>query len=167
MGQCEEFSRAGHALLSSLGYETRYVLDFTDHVWLEVRLPRGVDGTWMHADPSEGVLDSPLMYESGWGKNLTMIFAFTPTTIEHVTRRYTAKYEETVSRRGIGDEPLSHVVRAANDRLRFEVPIRKWGYTSAADGDGSSALAAAAAPRRSAERTPEEVALWRHFEDAR
>jgi len=155
MGQCEEFSRAAYALLTSLGYEARYVLDFTDHVWVEVKLlPKNSSGSgqkteWVHADPSEGVLDQPLMYEQGWGKKLTMIFAMTPWDLEHVTARYTANYDLTVRRRGILEEDMQKVVGEANRRLKFELPVRKWGY-----GGG----------RLSRDRSFAEVALWSHFD---
>lgn len=149
MGQCEEFSRAGYALLASLGYQARYVLDFTDHVWIEVRLRQGNTFSWVHADPSEGVLDSPLMYEQGWGKRLTMIFAFTPWSVEHVTATYTGDYQATVFRRGIPEETLQEVIKEANDRLKYELPMDSWGYTSRTS---------------SKNRTLEEVYLWSHFE---
>merc|ERR1740138_1658918 len=100
-------------MLSSLGYEARYVLDFTDHVWIEVKLG-GKEGKWVHADPSEGVLDSPLMYEKGWGKELTMIFAFTPHHVEHVTAKYTTDYKATVSRRGISERDLAFTLTEVN-----------------------------------------------------
>lgn len=151
MGQCEEFSRAGHALLGLLGYEVRYVLDFTDHVWIEVKIPQGKDGQWIHADPSEGVMDDPLMYEKGWGKQLTMIFAFTPWTVEHVTHRYTADYPSTVMRRGIPDSRLNEVIAEVNHRLQYELPLNNWGYQL---------------HQSSKERSLREVALWSHFEGA-
>jgi len=151
MGQCEEFSRAGHAILALLGYEVRYVLDFTDHVWIEVKLPAGPKGEWTHADPSEGVMGNPLMYEKGWGKKLTMIFAFTPWTVEHVTSRYTANYPATVMRRGIGEDRLNSVVAAVNHRLKYELPVKSWGHAHI---------------KNSKDRNLREVALWSHFERA-
>mmetsp|Transcript_107182 Transcript_107182/g.218706 ORF Transcript_107182/g.218706 Transcript_107182/m.218706 type:complete len:382 (-) Transcript_107182:108-1253(-) len=154
MGQCEEFSRVGYALLTSLGYEARYVLDFTDHVWIEVKLP-SVDGggaAWLHADPSEGVLDSPLMYERDWGKRLSMIFALTPWSIEHVTARYTRAYEDTIVRRGISEETLQSALVEANERLAYELPRQDWGHAS---------------HWSSTERSLEDLALWSHFEAAR
>jgi len=148
MGQCEEFSRAGYALLASQGFEARYVLDFTDHVWIEVKLPdKNGKLQWVHADPSEGVLDSPLMYEKGWGKKLTMIFAFTPWSVEHVTGTYTKDYQGTVLRRGVPEYILTKLLEEANDRLKYELPMRQWGYHSG-----------------SKDRSFAEVALWTHFE---
>jgi len=151
MGQCEEFSRAGHAVLGLLGYEVRYVLDFTDHVWIEVRIPQGKGGEWIHADPSEGVMDNPLMYETGWGKQLTMIFAFTPWTVEHVTAKYTANYDATVMRRGIPDSRLNAVLDEVNHRLQYELPLNSFGYQ---------------VHQGSKDRSLREVALWSHFEAA-
>jgi hypothetical protein len=153
MGQCEEFSRAGYALLASLGYEARYVLDFTDHVWIEVKIGPVGNTTWLHADPSEGVLDAPLMYEKGWGKQLSMIFAFTPWSVDHVTARYTNDYQSTVYRRGVGEDQLQMIIEEANDRLKYELPRNKWGYTSQASHQW-----------RSVDRSFEEIALWSHFE---
>jgi hypothetical protein len=152
MGQCEEFSRAGHALISYLGWEARYVLDFTDHVWIEVQIPKGKHGVWLHADPSEGVLDSPLMYETGWGKQLTMIFAFTPWTVEHITHKYTDNYAATVLRRGIDDIRLDSVLDAVNHRLKYELPLNSWGHQIV---------------RSSKDLTLKEVSLWSHFEATR
>jgi len=151
MGQCEEFSRAGHALFASLGYEARYVLDFTDHVWIEVGLRRGDETVWLHADPSEGVLDRPLMYEKGWGKKLTMIFAFTPWDIEHVTARYTEDYAATVARRMIPEGTLDGLLEEARRRLTYELPRHTWGHVSSG---------------RSRDRGLEEIALWSHWEGA-
>lgn len=115
MGQCEEFSRAAHAMFAALGWEPRYVLDFTDHVWIELKMKQA-DGTsaWVHADPSEGVLDSPTMYEKGWGKKLTVILALTPFHIDDVTSKYTEDYAAILSRRGISEETLNAGVSKAN-----------------------------------------------------
>jgi len=148
MGQCEEFSRAAYAMFALLGYEARYVLDFTDHVWVEVRLPslQGGEPQWVHADPSEGVMDQPLMYEKGWGKQLTLIFAMTPWEIEHVTPRYTADYSATVERRGLSEEHLSQILAETNRELR--------------QGKDSLNLAAGQLSR---DRSFADIALWAHF----
>eukprot|EP00929_Paragymnodinium_shiwhaense_P063804 TRINITY_DN31926_c0_g1_i1.p1 TRINITY_DN31926_c0_g1~~TRINITY_DN31926_c0_g1_i1.p1 ORF type:complete len:542 (-),score=122.27 TRINITY_DN31926_c0_g1_i1:76-1701(-) len=151
MGQCEEFSRAGYTLLATLGWTARYVLDFTDHVWIEVWLADGKNGghKWVHADPSEGVLDSPLMYETGWGKQLTMIFAFTPWSVTHVTATYTKDYNATVARRQIPESLLDKIVGQANEELNAALPLATWGYRASAT---------------SKDRALEEVMLWQHFE---
>mmetsp|Transcript_95598 Transcript_95598/g.274376 ORF Transcript_95598/g.274376 Transcript_95598/m.274376 type:complete len:541 (+) Transcript_95598:210-1832(+) len=148
LGRCEEFSRLSHALFASLGYGVRYILDFTDHVWIEVRLKSTSDErqqTWVHADPSENVLDQPLMYETGWGKKLTMIFAVSPWQVEHVTARYTADYEATVERRRFSDETMANALNAVNTRLRTDQHEPRSG--------GSPHML-------SRERSLSELALW-------
>jgi len=42
LGRCGEFSMCALALLESLGYTTRWVVDWSDHVWVEALL----DGKW-------------------------------------------------------------------------------------------------------------------------
>lgn len=61
------------ALVRSLGYDARLVNDFEDHVWAEVYFP-GLK-RWVHADPSEGILDEPLTYAVGWGKKAAVVIA--------------------------------------------------------------------------------------------
>lgn len=152
MGRCSEFSRAAHGLFASLGYETRLIVDLTDHVWVEIKLPKGPNGKWIHADPSEGVMDQPLMYEQGWGKKLTMIFALTPYEIQHVTGKYTADYKATVERRGIDEESLNEAVDEVNYRLKSEVPRDTWGHPNASSFEKHKT------------RLLDEVALWSRIE---
>ncbi|VDD82363.1 unnamed protein product [Mesocestoides corti] len=59
----------------------RFVVDFTDHVFCEVWLndldANSTDGRWVHVDPCEGLVDAPMVYELGWKKSLSYIFALT------------------------------------------------------------------------------------------
>jgi hypothetical protein len=80
-------------MLRSVGYEKlRWVVDWEDHVWVELFLPlqhksseerprvgvtnASTTGRWVHCDPCEASIDEPLIYQ-GWGtKNQTFIMAF-------------------------------------------------------------------------------------------
>ena len=73
-GRCGEWANAFCLLCRALSIDARYVYDFTDHVWVEVYLPSL--GRFVHCDPCERALDSPLMYEGGWGKRLTHVIAY-------------------------------------------------------------------------------------------
>lgn len=75
----------------------RHVHDHTDHVWIEVYSQS--QERWLHVDCCENKMDSPLMYEAGWGKKLTYIFAFSKDEVVDVTWRYTAKQKEVLKRR--------------------------------------------------------------------
>lgn len=73
------------------------MLDFTDHVWIEVWLPSL--RRFVHVDCCERALDSPLMYESGWGKQLTYVLSFSRYGVIDATSRYTRKLTDVILRR--------------------------------------------------------------------
>ncbi|XP_071523936.1 peptide-N(4)-(N-acetyl-beta-glucosaminyl)asparagine amidase [Panulirus ornatus] len=96
-GRCGEWANCFTLFCRTLWLDARYIHDDTDHVWTEV-FSQSQD-RWLHADCCENKLDSPLMYESGWGKKLTYIFAFSKDEIADVTWRYTAQQREILKRR--------------------------------------------------------------------
>lgn len=59
----------------------------------------------MHLDPCEGVFDRPLLYEKGWNKKLNYVIAIAKDGVYDVTKRYTRKWVEVLSRRNITREP--------------------------------------------------------------
>ena len=60
-----------YRFLRALGHDSRWVVDWSDHVWAEIYL----SGRWIHLDPCEAAVDKPLLYEE-WGKTQTYIIAF-------------------------------------------------------------------------------------------
>ena len=67
-GRCGEFANAFTACAVACGFDARYVLDTTDHVWTEVY--SAGRKRWVHVDSCEKKIDKPLLYETGWGKEL-------------------------------------------------------------------------------------------------
>ncbi|KAJ8304846.1 hypothetical protein KUTeg_018429 [Tegillarca granosa] len=96
-GRCGEWANCFTFICRSLGYEARYCLDWTDHVWTEYYSES--QKRWIHCDTGENGFDKPLLYEVGWGKKLTYIIAFAKDDIQDVSWRYTAKPKEMLARR--------------------------------------------------------------------
>lgn len=113
-GRCGEWANCFTLYCRAFGFESRLILDFTDHVWTECFSQ--YIGRWMHLDPCEGIYDSPLLYEKGWNKNLNYVIAISKDGVHDVTKRYTKKWHEVLSRRNITTEPtllsvLSNITR--------------------------------------------------------
>ncbi|KAI4301909.1 hypothetical protein L6164_035146 [Bauhinia variegata] len=108
-GRCGEWANCFTLYCRAFGYDSRLVLDFTDHVWTEC-FSESL-GRWMHLDPCEGVYDNPLLYEKGWNKKLNYVIAIAKDGVYDVTKRYTRKWHEVLSRRDMITEPaLSSVL---------------------------------------------------------
>ena len=83
-GRCGEFSNCFGLCCRAMQFRVRLVNDFKDHVWNEVE----VDGTWLHVDPCEGMVDKPLLYEQGWGKAMDLCIGIDVHSVVDVTKRY-------------------------------------------------------------------------------
>ena len=102
VGRCGEYSMLILRFFRALGFDARWVVDWSDHVWAEVRM----SGDWIHVDPCEAAIDNPLLYES-WGKKQTHIVAFHPSVdsshadscIEDVTTIYTSDNTTAIEER--------------------------------------------------------------------
>ncbi|KAH9251791.1 hypothetical protein BASA81_010234 [Batrachochytrium salamandrivorans] len=118
-GRCGEFANAFCALAVASGFNTRYVVDLTDHVWAELL----VDKRWVHCDPCENAYDTPLLYESGWNKQLSFCFAFERAgKAVDVSRRYSRKWDGPmiVRRYKLCSVDLLHAVQRARPAVLME-----------------------------------------------
>lgn len=124
-GRCGEFANAFCALAVASGFHTRYVLDLTDHVWAELL----VNKRWVHCDPCENAYDTPLMYESGWNKQLSFCFAFERAgKAVDVTRRYSRKWDGPmiVRRYRLCSLDLLRAVQRAKPAVVFESELSEF-----------------------------------------
>ncbi|CAE7284772.1 NGLY1 [Symbiodinium pilosum] len=124
-GRCGEWANCFTLVCRSLGYEARHVHDWTDHVWTEIFSES--NRRWVHVDSCEAALDSPLMYEKGWGKKLTYCIGFARDHVVDVTKRYTQSLEELMPRRTQCSEEelkkaLSAISEFALDRSLIQYP---------------------------------------------
>lgn len=60
---------------------------------------------WIHIDPSDNVVDAPLMYQHGWKRKVDYIIAFSNEDIQDVTWRYANNHEEAMRYRQRCTEP--------------------------------------------------------------
>lgn len=115
-GRCGEYANAFALCCRAVGLRTRWVNDNLDHVWVEVwsdSLSR-----WLHCDPCENVIDTPLIYDKGWGKKHAYVFAFSIDHIQDVTWRYSYNQSAALKRRNRCREPiLLNFINKLNDRL--------------------------------------------------
>lgn len=115
-GRCGEWADCFFVILKALDYDARIVLDTTDHVWNEVWSE--AKDRWVHVDPCESTIDTPLLYEVGWGKELQYCLAFSPSEVQDVTPRYCVNYMNTLTRRNSCDEAwLSSYLDEVTSRL--------------------------------------------------
>lgn len=88
-GRCGEYSNLFGLFCRAVGFETRLVLDLSDHLWTEIRL----GDSWIMADACEGIIDKPSMYEYGWGKSgLCYMMGIGHDEVVDVTPRYTRAF---------------------------------------------------------------------------
>ncbi|EGC32321.1 hypothetical protein DICPUDRAFT_155735 [Dictyostelium purpureum] len=117
-GRCGEWANTFTLYLMAVGVNTRYIFDFTDHVWNEAF----IDGRWVHLDSCEAAYDTPLVYEGGWGKkNLSYIFAFELDGVYDVTKRYTIRFNQ-LNRSLANEQALVSYLYQFNHKIRSTLP---------------------------------------------
>lgn len=114
-----------------------------------------VQGRWVHVDSCEAAIDTPLVYEAGWGKKLSYVIAYGLDEVADVTRRYTKKFSEVCSRRSeVPEEWLAEAVAALDAKQR-----RGAGKAGAASSSSSTGVSSCRAKELQIRRAMEEREL--------
>jgi len=112
-GRCGEYSIAWLCFLRAAGYRTRRVVDWRDHVWVEVMLAGS--GRWVHTDPCECAFDQPRLYADGWGKRHDFVLAFSEMgEAVDVTPAYAIDAQTWRAERELTDEVVAEVIASVN-----------------------------------------------------
>jgi len=96
LGRCGEFSLLYYSLVTANGYIARVVLDCSiltnsskntagDHAWVELK---STDGSWLHCDPTEAIVNHPDMYRDEWNKDVNRVYAVNGIETVDVTSTY-------------------------------------------------------------------------------
>lgn len=103
----------------------RLVDDWHDHVWNEVYLPS--QQRWIHCDCCENAFDTPLMYETGWGKKQTYCIAISEYEVQDVTWRYTKEANVVIDRRKklCREHWLSRLLLKLTNHLQRKLPAER------------------------------------------
>ncbi|KAK0423580.1 hypothetical protein QR680_008221 [Steinernema hermaphroditum] len=116
-GRCGEWANCFALCCFAMGLETRFVVDRSDHVWVEIwskRLDR-----WVHCDPCEAIVDTPLLYEKGWGKQLAYVLSVGADDVRDVTWRYTFDHKAVLRRRQhVRENVLANFISKLRNRQR-------------------------------------------------
>ena len=125
-GRCGEFANAFSLICRALDYETRYILDWTDHVWTEIWSPS--QNRWIHCDSCEAAFDEPRLYSEGWGKSLSFVVAFSIDGVADVSKRYQKMDDEMVGRRRAivqDDEFVSKAIARCTEVLQTRIDVAR------------------------------------------
>uniref|UniRef100_UPI00398F8418 peptide-N(4)-(N-acetyl-beta- glucosaminyl)asparagine amidase n=1 Tax=Pristiophorus japonicus TaxID=55135 RepID=UPI00398F8418 len=120
-GRCGEWVNCFTLCCRAMEFEARYVWCTTDHVWTEVYSTS--QKRWLHCDPCENVCDKPLLYEIGWGKKLSYVFAVSKDEVVDVSWRYSCKHAELLTcRTQLGEGLLRETINKLNSERRHFLP---------------------------------------------
>ncbi|KAJ6644016.1 Peptide-N(4)-(N-acetyl-beta-glucosaminyl)asparagine amidase [Pseudolycoriella hygida] len=123
-GRCGEYANCFTLLCRCLGYDARICYATFDHVWTEVYSV--YQKRWIHIDPSDNVIDAPLMYQHGWKRKVDYVIAFSRDDVQDVTWRYANNHKETLSSRTKCSESnlLQTIILLRNKRRMKISPAR-------------------------------------------
>jgi peptide-N4-(N-acetyl-beta-glucosaminyl)asparagine amidase len=119
-GRCGEWANCFALCCRAAGLEIRLALDWEDHVWVEYY--SNAMSRWVHMDPCEAAYDKPLLYEAGWGKQLSYVIAVGVSGAADVTKRYTKQFKSLLPRRSCSEAWVDSYLRATTTSLRSSLP---------------------------------------------
>ncbi|XP_055920485.1 peptide-N(4)-(N-acetyl-beta-glucosaminyl)asparagine amidase [Eupeodes corollae] len=131
-GRCGEYATCFTFICRCLDYDARLVYSFFDHVWTEVYSEGQL--RWLHVDPSENVVDSPLMYQHGWKRDIDYVIAYSRDDIQDVTWRYTNNHKDVMKlRKRCTEKDLINTLVTLRHKRQAKIPEERKKYLSQRD----------------------------------
>lgn len=108
-------------------YCSHFLHNIIHYVHCERQVWSDAQNRWIHIDPSDNVIDAPLMYQHGWKRKVDYIMAYSHEDIQDVTWRYTNNHAETRRNRQQCTEPelLKSILLLREKRQQKCTPARK------------------------------------------
>lgn len=123
IGRCGEYADiSAAACRSALIPSTSILAISSDHTWNEFW-----DEEWIHWEPVNGYINSPLVYENGWGKVFGSVFEIKSNgNLTPVTEMYS---EETAIITIYALDADGNPIDGARIKLKVDAVSDSWGYT--------------------------------------
>lgn len=139
-GRCGEWANLFTLFLRAVGLRTRYVYNREDHIWNEYFSSN--EKRWIHIDSCEAARDKPTLYEKGWGKKMSYIFAFSVEGARDVSRGYTLDWPAMDSRRNwVRHDEVQRVMQSITSSRRAHLPALQRVELEAEDSAEDARLA--------------------------
>ncbi|EJU04706.1 hypothetical protein DACRYDRAFT_75589 [Dacryopinax primogenitus] len=131
-GRCGEWANLFTLFLRAVGLRARYIWNREDHVWNEYFSP--TEQRWVHIDSCEAARDKPTLYERGWGKKMSYIFAFSVEGALDVSRGYTLNWPAMEERRNwVPIDELQRVMQSITSTRRASLSSNQRAHLEAED----------------------------------
>lgn len=121
-GRCGEWNNCFIAILRSLDINVRYIWNAEDHVWCEYYSNK--QKRWIHLDSCENSYDQPLLYNAGWNKKMSYVFAIHKSYIVDITYKYLdpTKPDLKLPKNKAPEEYLKAIISYSNAQKLLQLP---------------------------------------------
>jgi peptide-N4-(N-acetyl-beta-glucosaminyl)asparagine amidase len=131
-GRCGEWANLFGAILRAFNFDVRFVDNFEDHVWNEYYSEHLKK--WVHVDSCENAFDTPLVYEQGWGREMTVVLGHSIHGVQDCTARYVKDFEFVKKKRSPDTiNNLKSHIEKINKEKRFILTENERNYLANRD----------------------------------
>lgn len=131
-GRCGEWNNCFILILKALSIQARYLWNAEDHVWCEYFSPKMK--RWIHLDSCENAFDNPYLYNDGWNKKMSYVFAINDHYIVDVSDKYIKHNSPNkLPRNKTSSSSLQRILTVFNSKSFAEIQEDKVFYEAITD----------------------------------